>query len=448
MKRLLSLASFLLISSSTPLALSAAFAIGVQTLFEASAQAKNTAAVASDPRGITVRIEGAVHGSGIIVKRQGRQYTVLTAWHVIGQQNSGEEIDIYTSKGRMHKVEKRSIKKIDSVDLGLLTFSSDDIYPVARIKEQPYLAERGNMVVVTGYPIDSNSALISRSGQIVANATAYINEGYQLLYTNKTSTGMSGGPVLDTDGWLVAVHGRGEVNRLKYSLSGRLTKTGINQGIPIKYYKKFESGVPMSDLDSHLTTTDDYLVKAKYLDATGTNFREIIRLTSTVIDKRDDALAYFLRGDANKLGLRRERDAISDYTRAIQINPTYTEAYLARGSAFLMVKDYQSAIEDYTYVIDMLSSEVEYLPLARLARGAAFSAINKLSNAFADYNWIISNAKAKKVIVSPAVLKMTVRGLVSSVYRVGNRQNTCYFMKEMQNAGFDVAGILPRHYCR
>ena len=40
-------------------------------------------AVARIAKAITVRIEGSTQGSGVIVKKEGNRYTVLTAWHVV-----------------------------------------------------------------------------------------------------------------------------------------------------------------------------------------------------------------------------------------------------------------------------------------------------------------------------------------------------------------------------
>ena len=44
---------------------------------------------------------------------------------------------------------------------------------------------------------------------MVANAQVGIDQGYQLLYDNKTDIGMSGG-LLNADGQIISLHGRGE----------------------------------------------------------------------------------------------------------------------------------------------------------------------------------------------------------------------------------------------
>ena len=52
-------------------------------LQQAPVVAQDASAVARVAKAITVRIEGATQGSGVLVKREGNRYTVLTAWHVV-----------------------------------------------------------------------------------------------------------------------------------------------------------------------------------------------------------------------------------------------------------------------------------------------------------------------------------------------------------------------------
>ena len=58
------------------------------------AVAQDASAVARVAKAITVRIEGATQGSGVLVKREGNRYTVLTAWHVVSGNRPGEELEI------------------------------------------------------------------------------------------------------------------------------------------------------------------------------------------------------------------------------------------------------------------------------------------------------------------------------------------------------------------
>ncbi len=64
-------------------------------LLEPSAvRAQDASAVARIAKAITVRIEGATQGSGVLVKKEGNRYTVLTAWHVVKFKKQREEMAI------------------------------------------------------------------------------------------------------------------------------------------------------------------------------------------------------------------------------------------------------------------------------------------------------------------------------------------------------------------
>lgn len=87
--RTLSLITLVTMSPSTAL-LGVA---GAVLLTPVAAQAQSSQA-ARAAQAITVRIEGATQGSGVLVKREGSRHTVLTAWHVVSGQRHGEELAI------------------------------------------------------------------------------------------------------------------------------------------------------------------------------------------------------------------------------------------------------------------------------------------------------------------------------------------------------------------
>ena len=62
---------------------------------------------------ISVQILGAASsGSGVLVRREGEKYIVLTAWHVIKDNLPGEEIDIVTFDGKVHSTEVSTLERI------------------------------------------------------------------------------------------------------------------------------------------------------------------------------------------------------------------------------------------------------------------------------------------------------------------------------------------------
>ena len=77
---------------------------------------------------------------------------------------------------------------------------------------------------------------------MVANATVAITNGYQLLCSNPTLPGISGGAVLNAQGELMGIHGKGEADFEISDQEGVAVKTGTNQAVPIDYYKQYLSG--------------------------------------------------------------------------------------------------------------------------------------------------------------------------------------------------------------
>jgi tetratricopeptide (TPR) repeat protein len=81
----------------------------------------------------TVRIDYPDgNGSGVIVAKNGETYYVLTAKHVVEQQ---EEYQIVTSDDKEHQVEPNNIKTLEGADLAVLQFQSGQMYQIATLAE-------------------------------------------------------------------------------------------------------------------------------------------------------------------------------------------------------------------------------------------------------------------------------------------------------------------------
>ncbi|MGA0882805.1 MAG: S1 family peptidase, partial [Burkholderiaceae bacterium] len=202
------------------------------------------------------------------MKRDGNRYTVLTAWHVVSGQRPGEELDIYTPDGQRHQVEQGSIKRLGDVDMAVLKFLSSSSYELARVGDVKSVSSGGN-IYVSGFPLPT-SAVPSRlfrflKGDVIANATVAIPNGYQLLYSNPTLPGMSGGAVLNAQGQLVGVHASAERADQISESSGKPVATGANQGVPIGYFSQYVLGAAVVAASSRAASADDYLAQAKAL---------------------------------------------------------------------------------------------------------------------------------------------------------------------------------------
>lgn len=198
-----------------------------------------------EAEGITVRLEGAISGSGVIVARQGRRYTVLTAWHVLRDNRPGEEIALFTADGLSHPVAAIDIRPFAGLDLAQLSFSSDRTYAVARLGRLQDL-DLGSPLLVAGFPsldrAEGRQPLRLKFGRLEARFPSPQAEGYQLLYSNETLPGMSGGPVLNERGELLGIHGRAELHTEASRRLGKPTATSTNMGLTIAPYLALHSG--------------------------------------------------------------------------------------------------------------------------------------------------------------------------------------------------------------
>lgn len=265
MRRLPALVAALLLPAAPPVLMGIAVVSATLLVSQAPAQAQSAEDVAKIAQAITVRVEGAIQGSGVLVKREGNRYTVLTAWHVVSGQRPGEEVDIYTPDGQRHPIEQGSIKRVGEVDMAVLTFTSASSYEVAPVGDVKSVSS-GSSIYVAGFPLPT-SAVPSRifrflKGDVIANATVAIPNGYQLLYSNPTLPGMSGGAVLDAQGQLVGIHASAERADQISESNGKAVATGANQAVPIIYYRELsaEKKVSASPLaiptDQKLTTRE------------------------------------------------------------------------------------------------------------------------------------------------------------------------------------------------
>ena len=221
-------------------------------LLQAPAIAQDASAVARIAKAITVRIEGATQGSGVLVKKEGNRYTVLTAWHVVSGNRPGEELAIYTPDGEWHSVAYSDITRVEESDTALLVFSSNDDYRTAPASGRITFPALG---FVAGYPVNSQRKMkllpiylvgravckhqASQGGILYRIKNIYGSKGLgiqeRMEHSRKlilnplgdTGIGMSGGPILVGDGSVVGHHngGLGVVSDW-----GTTMKVGYNRG--------------------------------------------------------------------------------------------------------------------------------------------------------------------------------------------------------------------------
>ena len=209
----------------------------------AVSQIMDEQAIAAIAKESTVVINGQNAGSGVIVSRDGNTYYVLTAKHVVASE---DEYEIVTSDGTKYPLNYSTVKKIPDIDLALVQFTSEKNYLVAQVGDSDKVTE-GNSVYISGWP-HPGRAITQRifqitSGKISGRPLESLEDGYGLVYTNITRSGMSGGSILDANGVVIGIHGRADGEPIVNPDTGETIaiKSGFNLGIPINIFKKFAS---------------------------------------------------------------------------------------------------------------------------------------------------------------------------------------------------------------
>ena len=317
-------------------------------------KAKDASEIAQIAKAITVRIEGSIQGSGVLVKKEDNRYTVLTALHVIQDNLPGEEVGIITSDGKEHLWESKSLKRLGEVDMAVLTFKSKNSYQIANIGDIKSV-NSGHPIFVSGFPLPTLSVNQSiwrfLDGKVVANANIAITDGYQLLYSNPTLPGMSGGSVLNKEGELVGIHGRSERDARTTDKTGKIIATGINQAVPINYYSQFIKGEKVEFKTIKPATIDDYLAKIQSIHRTKRDYLDnstrrkdminIINLSNKSLEIKKTSDAYFERGFAKDI-IEDYKGAYQDFTKAINLEDDpkkLIKFYMSRSTSIIM-RDY------------------------------------------------------------------------------------------------------------
>jgi tetratricopeptide (TPR) repeat protein len=326
-------------------------------------QAKTAVEVGDIAKTITVSISGDTgQGSGVILQRQGDLYTVLTAAHVVRKTKA---YTITTSDNRQHRSIDGSIQlAANNIDLAIVQFRTAGRYTIAKVGNSQQLRS-GMDLYVAGFPAATRamtqSTFVFREGKVSANSDREFADGYSLVYSNDTLPGMSGGAILNTEGELVAIHGKGDREELGDGELGE--KTGFNVGIPIERLATIAQASstklalripPKPSQPQRAPRADDYIAAGtrKYRDrdfnGSLADFNRALSLDSQA------AIAYYYRGNikAYKLKARDIRGALADYDRAIQIDPRMVVAYQYRGLLKdKKLKDNAGAIADFDRAI-------------------------------------------------------------------------------------------------
>ena len=203
-------------------------------------------------REITVLINRSdgQNGSGVIISKNEDVYYVLTANHVIKDQENRDgkiEYTVVAHDKKAYEIDYDTVKPLpNNLDLAIFEFTSQEKYPVATIANSDLMTETTS-VFVSGWQrpgeVGGNQTIRQlTSSRITTILEEPVYGGYQIGYDNTTLGGMSGGPVVDVEGRLIGIHGLADNDKPETiglesgNFNPELFKTGFNYGIPINTF--------------------------------------------------------------------------------------------------------------------------------------------------------------------------------------------------------------------
>ena len=289
-------------------------------------------------------------GSGVFVSATG---LLATNYHVI---KGASEVEAHLPTGAFYRLDEQGIRFTDPAnDIALLDFDGANM-PHVRLGD-PAALRAGQVAYVVGTPDGQESTVsfgnISHPDRIVAGQ-------HLIQFTAAISRGSSGGGLFTDNGEAVGI--------TSYSKTDPADQN-LNYAVPVSYV------------------------------------RAAIAKEATIT--KGSASYYYVQG--NLAGDRHAWDlAVRHYSRAINLNPRYAEAYTGRGTAYFELGDYARQLSDYLKANEIAPGN----PMITLYLGNAYDDVGRYDDAIATYK--------KALVLKPGSVS-ALQALLLDYLAVGDR---------------------------
>jgi tetratricopeptide (TPR) repeat protein/S1-C subfamily serine protease len=324
--------------------------------------AKEITVLITDPTG---------NGSGVIVAHEGDTYYVLTAKHVvIDDYQQIRQIKVFTPKDdQEHPVDISKTKIWDGIDLALVQFTSNQKYDVAELANYSLDIE-DQVIFVSGFPgakqVNVKSGRQFNAGFLLnwsSSPNSAIDDhsfsfGAELVYSNITAEGMSGGPLLDIEGRLIGIHRAAEATDGEKPSPIPEEEPG-NPKVELGY----SLGIPVRTLLAKLKE-DNIKLNFKLTDSppkqqlTVAEQDEIVSAYLNLKQPEKSANEVKWLNYGNKLWrLRRYEQAEQAFDKAIKLKPDFYDAWYSHGMALVRLEKYKQAIKSFETAVKYSSQK-------------------------------------------------------------------------------------------
>lgn len=150
------------------------------------------------------------------------------------------------------------------------------------------------------------------------------------------------------------------------------------------------------------------------------------------------AKQYYDRGLA-KEELKEYKGAIAAYTKAIGLNPKYSEAYSGRGFVKGELKDYLGSIADYTEALETRPESIEDYYGIYSGRGRAKYGLKDYRGAIEDYTKAIEASPKHEYIYY-------FRGYAK--IKLGQKESGCLDLSKSGELGNKEAYVAIKKFCQ
>ncbi|NET58802.1 MAG: serine protease [Symploca sp. SIO2E6] len=336
------------------------------------------------------------HGSGFFVSGEKGVCTILTARHVA---LAAEKLKIQTKDRQTWNA--GSIRPFPHNDLALVEFTpqgNNCPYPSLPLGDSDQVTT-GDQVYISGY-FESNKRLLNHFVPGDVTTIAELPEGYGIAYDATTARGMSGGPVVNETGEIIAIHGRSDIEI--YELAKRQGKAippalqalaEEDSDVVGSRTSVFKWGIPTRIYLTNLPKVAPVAVAPSLTQDTDTSYNRnfpiwamaltiFVTLCGLVLAAMKFAFSFWLnRGNALK-ELGKYQDAIASFDKAIKIKPDDADAWHHRGNALKELGKYQDAIAYFDKAIKIKPDYAD----AWHHRGIALEELGKYQDAIASFD--------------------------------------------------------------